>query len=172
MQTGMLDASNLETSNWNLKFQIIFSRFDVSIDASNLEKINWSIPHVDPRQVVVFFKQRNLRSTCGPQTYQLSTTYGSQTGKDSNQYDLVTKCNTELERFGCWFISNCLLTLKKTNCQLISDRRLNLSLDNIIFNMKRLQLVQQYCLWDLIVDGNLTYNIHINTISRTISKSI
>ena len=90
-----------------------------------------------------------------------------------NLSNLVSQCNSELEKFYVWTKANKLsLNISKTNCLLVSNRTHPLVTPQIYFNNSELHFKTSVKFLGIIVDNNLNFSDHIKSVKNKISKSI
>ena len=93
---------------------------------------------------------------------------------DHSYSNLISKCNTDLEKFRLWCISNTLsINIQKTHYMLFTNRLPSCDL-SICPSLNGLPLESQNsCLFlGVYLDNKLKFNLHIQHISKKISKSI
>ena len=92
---------------------------------------------------------------------------------DTNYTSLLQNCNTELEKFNKWSIANRLsVNTAKTCYMLFTNRKIPNILSPIYLNNTEIQMESYVRFLGVIIDNNLKFNLHIQSICKKISKSI
>ena len=92
--------------------------------------------------------------------------------KGNELNDLVNSFNLELKKLSTWFAANQLsLNVKKTNCILFTNDRVNSEI-KLMIDRTQIAQVQEIKFLGILIDDKMTWKSHINYISNKISKSI
>ena len=93
---------------------------------------------------------------------------------DKSYSSLVSNCNSDLERFRMWCLSNRLsINIEKTHFILFTNRPLSCDLSiSLHLNNQPIQSKTSCLFLGVFLDANLKFNLHIQHITEKISKSI
>ena len=87
-------------------------------------------------------------------------------------YDLIEKCDTEVQHLRLWFNKNKIIVNKeKTNCVIFKTKQSNLILPNTVcINDWNLPLVTNVKFLGINIDANLSWSVHIEGLCRRLSS--
>ena len=89
------------------------------------------------------------------------------------KYELFKKCDVGVNLFYSWCCANRLsINISKTNLMLFSNTLTPLDVADIFMNNVKIEYVSSTKFLGLIIDDQLKFNIHINEITKKISKNI
>ena len=90
----------------------------------------------------------------------------------SNKYDLFKKCDFGANLFFSWCCANRLsINISKTNLMLFSNTLGPSDIADVFMNKIKIEYVSSTRFLGVIIDDKLKFNIHINEISKKISKN-
>ena len=93
--------------------------------------------------------------------------------EDKNKYELFNKCDYGVNLFFTWCCANRLsINISKTNLMLFSNKLKPFDIADIFMNNIRIDYVSSIRFLGIQIDDNLRFNVHINEITKKISKNI
>ena len=141
---------------------------------SSSKSINIGLPQgsiLSPLIFILYINDLNYISDSFAKTLFADDT--TLTFTNDNFNTLIQTCNIELEKFNKWSIANKLsINTEKTYCMLFTNRHIPNILPPIYLNNQIIEYQSSLRYLGLILDNKLKFDVHINTISKKISKSI
>ena len=140
---------------------------------SSSKSINIGLPQgsiLSPLIFILYINDLNYVSNSFEKVLFADDTALTFTNKNFNS--LIQTCNIELEKFNKWSIANKLsINTDKTYCMLFTNRQVPNLLPPIYLNNKIIKYQNTVRYLGLMLDNRLKFDIHIETISKKISKS-
>ena len=92
--------------------------------------------------------------------------------ESSNKYDLFNKCDYGVNLFFSWCCANRLsINISKTNLMLFSNILTPLDIADVFINKIKIEYASSIRFLGVIIDDKLKFNLHINEITKKISKN-
>ena len=93
--------------------------------------------------------------------------------ENSNKYELFNQCDYGVNLFFSWCCANRLsINISKTNMMLFSNILTPLDIADVFMNNKKIEYASSTRFLGVIIDDKLKFNLHINAITKKISKNI
>ena len=93
--------------------------------------------------------------------------------KNSNKYELFNQCDYGVNLFFSWCCANRLsINISKTNMMLFSNILTPLDIADVFMNNKKIEYASSTRFLGVTIDDKLKFNLHINAITKKISKNI
>ena len=90
-----------------------------------------------------------------------------------NKYDLFRECDYGVNLFYSWCCANRLsINISKTNLMLFSNRYTPLDIADVYMSNIKIEYASSIRFLGVIIDDKLKFNVHINKITKKISKNI
>ena len=93
--------------------------------------------------------------------------------ENSNKYELFNQCDYGVNLFFSWCCANRLsINISKTNMMLFSNILTPLDIADVFMNNKKIEYASSTRFLGVTIDDKLKFNLHINAITKKISKNI
>ena len=93
--------------------------------------------------------------------------------QNKNKYDLFNQCDLGVNLFHSWCCANRLsINISKTNMMLFSNVLKPCDIADVYMSNTKIEYASTICFLGVIIDDKLRFNLHINEVSKKISKNL